>query len=159
MLVLALAFLFEAWVWQGCVALGRRLVALIPWAPLKARIVAFVAVVPAPVALLIFLVPFAIIEPFLVCLALIAPRHWILAILGYVVVKFVGFALIAVAFDLTRHKLLTMPWFVWVYERFVWVNDAAHAFVAPYKAAARDAMRALIERGRAYWMRVNAARG
>ena len=114
---------------------------------------------PAPVALLIFLVPFAIIEPFLVCLALIAPKHWILAILGYVVIKFVGFGLIAVTFDLTRHKLLTMPRFVWIYERFVWVNDAAHAFVAPYKAAALAAMRAAIERGRDYWLRVSAAWG
>ena len=157
-LVLALVFLFEAWVWEGCVALGRRIVALIPWAAWKARVVALVDAVPAPVALLIFLLPLAIIEPFkVVCLALIARKHYALGILGFVALKFVGFGLIAMTFDLTRHKLLTMPWFVWVYEKFVWINDAAHRFVAPYKAAARETMRALIARGRLYWARLGAA--
>jgi hypothetical protein len=41
----------------------------------------------------------------------------------------------------------------------VWINDAAHNFVAPYKAAGRAAMRTVIERGRDYWLRVSAARG
>jgi hypothetical protein len=159
MLVLALVFLFEAWIWQGCVALGRKLVTLIPWAALKSRIVAFVDLLPAPVALLIFLIPVAIVEPFkVVCLALIAERHWILGIFGLVLIESAGVGLIAVAFDLTRHRLLTMPWFVWVYERFAWIDAAAHGFVAPYKVAAREAMRAVVERGRRYWMRVSAAR-
>jgi hypothetical protein len=159
MLILALVFLFEAWIWQGCVALGRKLVTLIPWAALKSRIVAFVDLLPAPVALLIFLIPVAIVEPFkVVCLALIADRHWILGVFGLVLIESLGVGLIAVVFDLTRHRLLTMPWFVWVYERFVRVDAAAHGFVAPYKVAAREAMRAVVARGRRYWLRVSAAR-
>jgi len=154
MLALAAIFLFESWVWQGCVALGRRLIALIPWSALKARIVAFVALLPAPAALLIFLIPVAIIEPFkIVCLALMAKGHIFLGILGFIALKFVGFGLIAVTFDLTRHKLLTMGWFVWLYEKFVAFEAYAHRLVAPYKAAVAERMRAMRQWARLAWLR------
>ena len=38
LLLLAAAFLVESWVWDGFIALARRLVALIPWDAVKARI-------------------------------------------------------------------------------------------------------------------------
>ena len=127
LLLLAAAFLFESWFWQGCIALGRRIVALIPWAALKARIAAVVAILPAPLVLVIFLIPVAIIEPMqTVCVYLIARGYVVSGILGFVALKFFGLGLIAVMFDLTREKLLSMPWFAWVYAKFV----AFHAFAA-----------------------------
>ena len=144
LLLLAVAFLIEAWVWQGCVALGRQVIALIPWARLKARIAAFIAIMPAPVALVIFLIPLAIVEPFkIISLWLMAVGHPILGALGWIAMQFAGVGLVAVAFDLTREKLLSMPWFVWVYVRFQAFHAYAHDLVEPYKAAALREMRAL----------------
>jgi hypothetical protein len=160
MLLLAALFLIEAWVWQGCVALGRQIIALIPWTRLKARIAAFIATMPAPVALVIFLIPLAIVEPFkIISIWLVAVGHPILGVLGWIAMQFAGVGLVAVAFDLTREKLLSMPWFVWVYEKFLAFHAYAHALVEPYKAAVLQEMRALRDRARGYWARLNAREG
>jgi hypothetical protein len=157
LLLLAAAFLFESWFWQGCIALGRRVVALIPWAALKARIAAVVAILPAPLVLVIFLIPVAIIEPMqTVCVYLIARGHVASGILGFVALKFFGLGLIAVMFDLTREKLLSMAWFAWVYAKFVAFHTFAHDLIAPYKAAVVTEMRGLREWARAYWLRLRA---
>jgi hypothetical protein len=158
LVLLAVAFLIEAWVWQACVALGRRIVALIPWEKLKERIKAFIGVMPAPVALIIFLIPLAIVEPFkIISIWLVAVGHPILGVVGWIAMQFAGVGLVAVAFDLTREKLLSMPWFVWVYGKFHAFHDYAHALVAPYKDAALREMRALRDRARAYWLRLTAS--
>ena len=155
LIIVAAIFLFESWVWQGCVALGRRITALIPWAALKAHIAAFIAILPAPAALAIFLVPVAIVEPLKVlCFALIAHHHIFLGILGFVALKFIGFGLIAVTFDLTREKLLTMAWFVWVYRKVVIFHDYAHNLVAPYKVIIVERARDLRDWAHAQWKRI-----
>jgi len=160
MLPLALLFLLDAWVWQGCVALGRSIVALVPWDRLKARVAAFIAVMPAPVALVIFLIPLAIVEPFkVIAIWLAATGHPIFGLLGWIAMQFAGVGLVAVAFDLTRDKLLSMPWFAWVYAKFLAFHHYADSLVAPYKAAALREMRALRERARGYWARLNAREG
>lgn len=155
LIIVAAIFLFESWVWQGCVALGRRIVALIPWLAMKARIAKFIALLPVPAALAVFLIPVAIVEPLKVlCFGLIAHHHIFLGIVGFIALKFIGFGLIAVAFDLTREKLLTMPWFVWVYERFVVFHDYAHRLVAPYKTIVAARAHGLREWAQAQWRRL-----
>jgi hypothetical protein len=157
LLLLAAAFLFESWFWQCCIALGRRIVALIPWAALKARVAAVVAKLPAPVVLVIFLIPVAIIEPMqTVCVYLIARGYVLSGILGFVALKFFGLGLIAVMFDLTREKLLSMAWFAWVYAKFVAFHAFAHDLIAPYKTAIVKEMLGLREWARAYWLRLRA---
>jgi hypothetical protein len=155
LIFVAVIFLFESWVWQGCVALGRRIVALIPWAAVKAHTAAFIAILPAPAALAIFLIPVAIVEPLkILCFALIAHHHIFLGVLGFVALKFIGFGLIAVTFDLTREKLLTMAWFVWVYRKVVIFHDYAHNLVAPYKAIVVERVRDLRDWAHAQWKRL-----
>jgi hypothetical protein len=155
LLLLAAIFLFESWFWQGCIAFGRRIVALIPWATVKRHISSVVAKLPAPVVLVIFLIPVAIIEPLqTVCVYLTARGHLFLGIVGFIALKFLGLGLIAVMFDLTRDKLLSMPWFAWVYAKFVAFHAFAHDLVAPYKAAVVNEMRALRDWARANWARL-----
>ena len=160
MLLLAAVFLFESWFWQGCIGLARRIVALFPWDALKGWIAAGIAKLPAPVALVLFLIPVAIVEPMqTVCVYLVARGHLLLGVLGYVVLKFFGLGLIAVTFDLTREKLLSMAWFVWVYGKFVAFHAFAHHLVAPYKEAVLVEMRALRQRGGAFWTKLRARQG
>jgi len=160
MMALAAVFLFETWVWSGCVALGRRLVALLPWEAFKADVRRGVDKLPAPAALLVFLIPVAIVEPLkIVCLGLFAHHHYVLGILGFVALKFIGLGLIAFVFDLTREKLLSMPWFVVVYAKVMAFHAYAHDLVAPAKAALLAAMHAWRERLRPAAERLRALAG
>ena len=143
-LAIAFVFLFEAWVWDGCVLLGRRLLSLLPWERIKAAIAGAVKPLPPPAALLIFLIPLAIIEPFkIVSLWLIASGHWVLGILGFVAAKFVGFGIIAFLFDLTRDKLLSMKWMASLYDVMIRCRDWAHELVEPYRQQIRRQLDAL----------------
>jgi len=80
-----------------------------------------------------------------VCVYLAVRGHWLIGVVGFVALKFFGLGLIAVLFDLTREKLLSMPWFAWVYAKFVAFHAFAHTLIAPYKEAVVKEMRILRE--------------
>lgn len=150
--VFALAVLFETWIWGGVVIAVRALVALVPWTAFKAAFARLVDRLPAWVALLIFGVPFVLNElGSLGCVLLGATSHVVAGAVGYVLLKVIGFGLIAAIFDLTRPKLLTMPWFVVVHDKFLAFHDYAHGLVAPYREAALAYLKNLRARARAYW--------
>lgn len=151
MLVLAALFLVEAWVWDAFVALTRRLVSFIPWAAFKARVARLMEALPAPVALVVFLLPLILVEPLkVITLWVAATGHVIVGLVGYVIVQFAGVGLVAVVFDLTRDKLLTMAWFAWCYEKVLIFHHFADELVAPYKAAAKRELEAFRGWARAY---------
>lgn len=150
----ALVVLFETWIWGGMMSVVRRLVALVPWTALKQAFVRLVDWLPVWATLLIFGVPFVLNEVgSLGCVILIATGHVVAGSAGYVALKVIGFGLIAAIFDLSRHRLLTMPWFAYVYEKFVAFHDYAHGLVAPYQDAAMAYLNELRARARAYWVR------
>ncbi len=137
-IAVALVFLFEAWVWDLCVRLGRRLLQILPLERLKVSIAKAVQPLPPPTALLVFLIPLAIIEPFkFLALWLLATGHWALGILCFVAAKFVAFGVVAFLFDLLRDKLLSMAWLASLYRLTLKCIDWAHALTAPYKAIVR----------------------
>ncbi|MGD1038447.1 MAG: hypothetical protein ABR878_15005 [Roseiarcus sp.] len=152
--VFALALLFETWIWDRVVAVGRRLLALVSWAALRAYLARFVDCLPVWVVMLMFGIPFVVAETgAAVCVVIVATGHIVAGAVGYVVVKVVGFGLVVPIFDVTRDKLLTMPWFAFVYEKFLAFHDFAERLVAPYRAAAAAWARDLRARARAYWLR------
>ena len=142
LVALAMAFLAASWAWDGLAAIGRRIVAWIPWERFKAAFIFVIDRLPAPLVLLVFLVPFLIIEPLLI-VATIAIA------LGYVfwgAVAWIGLKLLAVAvlpsiFEMTKHRLMTMPWFVRAFDKVVAFHHYAQRIVAPYKEAARALVR------------------
>ncbi len=152
--VFALAFLFETWIWDSVVAVGRRVLALVPWAAFKARLVRLINGLPAWVALLMFGIPFVVAETgAFVCVVIAATGHIVAGGAGYVVAKIVGFGLVIPIFDLTRDKLLTMPWFAVVYQKFLVFHEFAERLVGPYRRAAAVLVNGLRARARAYWLR------
>jgi hypothetical protein len=152
--VFALAFLFETWIWDKVVAVGQRLMALVPWVALRAALARLVAPLPAWAALLLFGIPFVVAETgAFVCVVIVATGHVVVGGVGYVVVKVVGFGLVVPIFDLTREKLLAMRWFAYVYEKCLAFHAFAWRLVAPYRAAAAAWVRDLRTRARAYWRR------
>ena len=160
MLMLALAFLFETWIWDSLVAAARGLIALVPWTELKARIALLINKLPAPAALLLFGVPFVLVEVgSLGCVFLIAIGHVFSGVILYVALKIVGLGLVAVIFDLTRDKLLSMRWFAMVYDKFVAFHDFAQQLVTPYKIVAAGYVAGLRLRALAYRERLRIRRG
>jgi hypothetical protein len=158
MLVLAILFLFEAWVWDGCVAIARRIVALIPWTAFKARVKAIIAFIPAPIVLVLVGVPFAFVELIKpVFLWIAATGHPIFGLSAYVIAQFVGVGVIAAMFDLTRDKLMELPLFVWGYEKVMIFHHFANRLIAPYKEAAKRELRALRQWIRDYRARLSQA--
>jgi hypothetical protein len=137
-----MAFLVIATIWDGLIAIERLLVRLIPWAPFKRAFAALVDRLPAPVVLLIFLVPFLIVEPLLVVATVaIAMGYVISGAIAWIILKFLALALIPAIFDLTQHKLMTMPWFVVAYDKVIAWHHYADRIVAPYKHAAAALLR------------------
>jgi hypothetical protein len=136
---LAMAFLAVAWVWDGFIAIERFVVRMIPWTRFKHAFAALVDRLPAPAVLLIFLVPVLIVEPLLALATVaIATGYVVSGAIAWVFLKVFGVGLIAAVFDLTQHRLMTMPWFAWVYDKFMAFYIYAHAIVDPYKQAAAE---------------------
>ena len=97
---------------------------------------------PAPLVLLIFLVPFLIVEPLLVVATVaIAMGYVVSGALAWIALKLLAVGLLPAIFDLTKHKLMTMPWFVRVYDRVAAFHHYADQLVAPYKEAAAALLR------------------
>ena len=134
----AIFFLIEAWLWDMTIALGRGLIGLLPWQEFKDAIVRLIAGLPPYGALPLFLIPVIIIEPLkIVAIEQLAHGHIFRGILAFIVLKFVGVALVAFVFDLTRDKLLSIGWFARFYAWVIMWRDRAHAFIAPYKEDVR----------------------
>ena len=137
LLALALAFLAFAWVWDSLAAFVARLVAFIPWERFKAAFVVVIDRLPAPLVLLIFLVPFLIVEPLLVVATVaIAMGYVFWGAVCWIVLKVLAFAVLPAIFELTKHRLMTIPWFVRAFDKVMAFHDYAHRIVAPYKRAA-----------------------
>ena len=142
LLALAMVFLVVAWVWDGLVAVGRALAGFVPWARFKQAFAKLVDRLPAALVLLVFLVPFLIVEPLLVVATIaIAMGYVVSGAIAWIVLKFLAVALIPAIFDLTKHKLMTMPWFVRAYEKVMAFHHYADQIVAPYKSAATAVLR------------------
>lgn len=142
LLALAMVFLVVAWVWDALVAIGRTIAGFVPWARFKQSFARLVDRLPAPLVLLIFLVPLLIVEPLLtVATVAIAMGYVISGAIAWIVLKLLAISVIPAIFDLTKHRLMTMPWFVLAYEKVMAFHDYAEQIVAPYKHAAAAVLR------------------
>lgn len=154
LLLLALAFLFETWVWDRVVAVAQSLAALVRWAEVRVALMRVVDRLPVWILLLMFGVPFVVAETGAAfCVFVAATGHILAGSVGYIAVKVFGFALVVPIFDLTREKLLTLPWFAFLYEKLLAFHHFALGLIAPYRAAARKLAGDLVARVRALWAR------
>jgi hypothetical protein len=155
LLALAIVFLAVAWVWDGFVAVERLIVQMIPWTRFKHAFAALVDRLPAPLVLLIFLVPFLIVEPLLVVATIaIAMGYVVVGVISWIVLKLLAVALIPAIFDLTQHRLMTMRWFARAYDKVMAFHHYADQIVGPYKEAAAEVLRQWRRRAAAATSRV-----
>jgi hypothetical protein len=142
LILLAIVFLIEAWLWRHLEPLVEWLVARIPLRAVKARIAGIVRKLPPVASLIVFAIPVAALFPFkLLGLWLLAHKHWIAASIVLVLAKLVGVAITAFVLEMTKPKLLKLAWFRWLYERVLAWLDWAHALVAPIKRRIKRLLR------------------
>jgi hypothetical protein len=124
--VLALLLLLEEWGWRPLADLLGRLARWRPWARLETAI----ARLPPYAALVVFVLPSALLLPLkFLALYLIARGQLVLAGLLFAGAKVVATALVARLFMLTEPALLQIGWFAWLYDRFIPWKDALEDYV------------------------------
>jgi len=142
LVVLALIFVFEAWLWEHLRPLVAAIVNVIAWDRLKMRLARLIDWLPPWAVLIVFVIPFIVLLPlkFLEVYFLVH-RQWLGAIFVLVVAKLLGLGVTAFIFDVTRPKLLQMAWFRRLYELTLFWLEKAHALVDPIKRQIRRAAR------------------
>ena len=135
LILLAIIFLIEAWLWSHLEPIVAWIVAKLPLRPLKDWLAVTIARLPPAATLIVFVVPVIILFPLkLVGLWLLARHQWLAAGLVLIFAKLVGLGVTAFIFEVTKPKLIQMAWFRWLYERvLVWLAWAHH-LVDPVKA-------------------------
>jgi hypothetical protein len=136
---LALVFLVEAWLWDHLEPLVARVVNLVPWGRVKVRSRRLIEVLPPWAVLFVFVIPFIVMLPLkFLEVYFLATGNWFGAIGVIVFVKIVGLGITAFIFDVTRRKLLQMPWFRRMYEWFLDVRVWAHSITEPVRERVRQ---------------------
>ncbi len=138
-IVLALVFLFEAWLWDRLAPIVGWVVARIPLRAIKARLAAWIERLPPTATLLVAIVPpLALLLPLkFLGLWMLAHGYWLGAIGVLALAKVVSLGVTAFIFDLTRDKLLQLAWFRRLYGWVMRGIDWAHALVDPVKRRVR----------------------
>jgi hypothetical protein len=158
-LAAALVILFEEWGWEPL----QRAMVRIGRLPLLRQLEALIARLPPPLALVVFLVPGALLLPVkLGALWLVGHGQRMAGVALIVVAKVVGTALAARIFALTRPALMRMPWFAALYARWTAWKDALLAWVrasalwrgvAVWRRHLHEQLRRVHERLRRWWQR------
>jgi hypothetical protein len=144
-LPLVAAFLLETWVWRRLVALARFVSTLLPWVRFRDAARRALARWPAIVAVALFGVPLFVSEfgSFL-SVVMMATGHVFAGMALYLLMKTLGLVLVPIIFEITRERLLGLPWFAWGYAKFETMHAMASRFVAPYRQAAAEWTRATL---------------
>jgi len=137
--ILALLFLIEAWLWDHLEPIVARVVNLIPWGRVKVKLAALIEHLPPYAALVVFVVPLVVVLlplKFFEVYA-IATQGWLGVIIALLLAKILGVGVTAFVFDVTRSKLLQIPWFHRMYDWFIWLRGWAHEMTEPMRQRIR----------------------
>ena len=149
-ILLALVFLFEAWLWDHLRPVVAWVVDRIGWDTLKAHVAQWIEHLPPAATFLVFLVPVVLLLPIKILgLWMLAHGSWLGAMATLAVAKVVSMGVTAFIFDVTRPKLLRLAWFRWLYEHVIVWLAKAHALIDPLKAELHAWLRPIRRRVRA----------
>ncbi|MCC6778723.1 MAG: hypothetical protein IT537_19205 [Hyphomicrobiales bacterium] len=147
LILLALLFLLEAWLWEHLAPIVAAVVACIPLRAVKAFIAGFILRLPPAATLCVFVIPVLLLLPLkLAGLWLLGHGYWLGALAVLALAKLVSVGATAFIFDLTRPKLLQLAWFRAIYDRILIWLGLAHALIDPIKRRAKAVMRVFAPR-------------
>lgn len=134
LMLLAVLFLIEAWLWEKMAPVVRWVADHIPFERAKQALAAWARRLPPYGALVLFVVPLILIEPInILALWFYAHKQFVLGSLCFLVAKLVGVGLMAFLFEACREQLRSIGWFSRLIDWVLRVNRWAHALVEPYK--------------------------
>jgi len=140
--LLAIIFLIEAWLWDHLEPVVARIVAAIPLRSVKHWLAERIDTLSPAMTLIVFVVPVVLLFPLkLVGMWLLMHQRWASAVFTIAFGKIVGVGITAFIFDVTRNKLLQMPWFAWLYEAVLALRLKAAALVGPIRLRIRELIR------------------
>ena len=153
-ILLALVFLFEAWLWEHLRPIVAWVVDRIRLEALKARVAEWIDHLPPLATFLVFLVPVVLLLPLkIVGLWMLAQGWWLGAMATLAVAKVVSMGVTAFIFEVTRPKLLQLAWFRRFYAIVLVGLEKAHALVDPIKAQVAAWMKPMRRRVRKlFWL-------
>jgi hypothetical protein len=133
-ILLAIVFLFEAWLWEQLQPIVGWVIRLIAWRAARARLATAIERLPPYATLLVFLIPVVLLFPIkLLGLWMLAQGSWLGAMATLALAKVVSMGVTAFIFDVTRPKLLQIGWFRWLYARVLRALAWAHGLIEPIK--------------------------
>jgi hypothetical protein len=142
LIVLAVIFLIEAWLWDHLEPIVARVVRLIPLARIKAAFAEWTAELSPSATLLLFLLPQVIIIPIKIFeFWLFLHEQWLYGFAMMVLSKLVFLGTAAFVFEVARDKLLQLDWLRGLYNYLIWLRDAAKALIDPIKQRIARKMR------------------
>ncbi|SFJ52650.1 hypothetical protein [Bradyrhizobium sp. cf659] len=137
--LLAIIFLIEAWLWDHLEPIVARVVAAIPLARFKQWLTERVDALSPAMTLIVFAVPIIPLFPLkLVGLWLLAHEYWTSAVFTILFAKMLGVGVTAFVFDVTRDKLMEMPWFERLYDLVMKLRAKAAELVDPIKRRIKE---------------------
>ncbi len=137
--LLAIIFLIEAWLWDHLEPIVARVVSAIPLRAFKHWLAERVDTLSPAMTLIVFIVPVIPLFPLkLIGLWLLTHQYWFSAVFTILFAKLLGVGVTAFVFDVTRHKLLQMGWFEWLYQSILALRAKAAELVDPIKARIRE---------------------
>ena len=144
LILIAIVFLIEAWLWRHLGPVVVRVVARIPLRAVKAWTAGALRKLPPPAALVVFIVPVvALFRSSCLAFGCWPTSNGSAPAVVLVFAKLVGVAITAFVFEVTKPKLLRMAWFRWLYEHVMAWLDWAHRLVDPTKHRIRRLIRVL----------------
>src|SRR6266851_943549 len=145
-IILALLFLFEAWLWDCLKPIVARIVNVIPWGWVKPALIRLVERLSPQAMLAVFAVPFILLLPLKFFeVWFLAHRQWVAAVVVLVLAKLIGLGVTAFIFEVTKDKLLQMAWFRRLYEFFLWERHWAHEKIMPITQRLREWSRQTVD--------------
>jgi hypothetical protein len=142
LILLAVIFLIEAWLWEKLEPIVAYFVRLIPLARMKAAFVDWTSELSPSATLLLFLLPQVIIIPIKVIeFWLFLHEQWLYGFAMLLLSKLVFLGTAAFVFDMCRDKLLQLDWLRGLYNYMIWLRDASKELVEPVKLRIRRRMR------------------
>ncbi len=130
--IAAIIFLFESWLWEVLYPIVAKIIAWLPWEKLKAWIADRVQHLPASVCVFMFIIPVLAIFPIKILGVWLVSKHYIFSgIVVFFSAKLVGLGITAFLFETCKEKLLSLSWFLRLYNTMLKIKKWASAQVTP----------------------------
>lgn len=149
LIVVALFFLLESWLWDAAGALVGRLLRALPFEEYKQRLSDYIERLDPLPALGLFIIPVLVLLPLKFLALWLLSKGFIFSGIGTVVcAKIAGLGGSSFLFTLCKPKLLQLRFIRWLYHHCLYWRAKAYAMVKPYTRFIQRYLKALRPKGK-----------